>query len=230
MENSQSNKKVIIFGLALAFLVIALFTNGFGLFTGKAVGVDPAKLSIGSSPVLGNPNAKVTIYEFSDFSCPICAVVDGYNEAAILSIKSGDPNWEAPLPKIKEKYVATGKAKIVFKYFPGHGTARPAHLVANALNEQGLFWEFYEKAFANQADTGNIEKMKAIARGLGADMNKLEEALKTGKGEDPLREDISMGESIGILGTPSFIINGKKIEGPKSLNEFEKIIESELAK
>jgi protein-disulfide isomerase len=236
MENPQeqidikSNKKMLIIGATIAFLAIALFTNGFGLM-GFVVGPSGnILLEIGDSPVLGSANAPVTIYEFSDFSCPACSLAVGYNQEAIESIKSRNPEWEAPLPKIQETYVKEGKVKIVFKYFPGHGTAKPAHLVALALNEQGLFWQFAEKAFENQADTGNIEKMKALASELGADMNKVNTFLASGKGEDLLKKDIAMGKSEGIQGTPSFIVNGKLISGAESFSEFKKVIDAALSK
>ncbi|MEK6892988.1 MAG: thioredoxin domain-containing protein [Nanoarchaeota archaeon] len=226
--DTESNKKIIIIGIIIAFFAIALFTNGFGILGLIISPNENTLLEIGGSPVLGNTDAPVTIYEFSDFSCPACALAAGYNQEAIAALKSKDASWEAPLPKIKETYVQEGKVKIVFKYFPGHGTAKAAHLVALALSEQGLFWQFHDKAFENQADTGNIEKMRAIAQEIGANMKKLDEAIKFGKGEELLKKDIAMGKSAGIKGTPSFIINGKLISGAESFAEFKKVIDKEL--
>src|SRR3989344_7581290 len=145
-----SNKTLIITGIVVALLVVGLITNGFGLLTGGVI--QTSQLEIGNSPVLGNANAPVTIYEFSDFSCPYCAAAEGYNQPVISSLKARDSSWEAPFPKIVEEYVNTGKVKIVFKYSPGHGTGVPAHLIALALQEQNLFWKFHEEAFANQQD------------------------------------------------------------------------------
>lgn len=233
ISGKKSEKTIYIIGAIIIIAVIAIFTNGFGLFTSLAVSQDYSKLEIGNSPVLGNSNAPVTIYEFSDFSCPYCAAAAGYNDEAIFALTSQDASWQAPIPKIEEEYVKTGKVKIVFKYFPGHGAGKAAHLVSLALAEQdpSLFWKFHDLAFKNQVDTGNIDKMKSLAQQLGADMNKLESSLaSTSKYENQLKEDANMGRSISIKGTPTFIINGKLIEGAVSFTEFQKVIDNELAK
>src|SRR3989338_3895723 len=151
VDKRESNKALWISGIVIALLVIGLFTNGFGLLNKKDNKDGPyVKLEIGNSPVLGDANAPVTIYEFSDFSCPYCEATEGTNSQVISALQSRNPGWEAPVPLIKEKYVKTGKAKIIFKYFPGHGAAGAAHAVAFGLKEQNndLFWKFAEKAFA----------------------------------------------------------------------------------
>ncbi|MDP3882010.1 MAG: thioredoxin domain-containing protein [Nanoarchaeota archaeon] len=229
VEKNKSNKTTLIVGIIIIVLVLGLFTNGFGLFGGGKG--ETSQLEIGDSPVLGDLNAPVTIYEFSDFSCPYCAAASGYNDQLINSLKSRFPNWEAPLPNIKKEYVDSGKVKIVFKYYPGHGSGKPAHLVALALQEQELFWQFHEAAFENQEDTGDLTKMKELARQIGADMNQLESSLKNniGKYEGQLREDTQMGRKINVRGTPSFVIEGERIEGAASFSEFKKIIDRKLS-
>ena len=160
VNSKESNRALIVSGIVIFLVVAGLFTNGFWLFgpNGLLTGgvVSGATLSIGNSPVLGNDNAPVTIYEFSDFSCPFCAAAAGENQLAIENLKSRDSSWEAPLPSVIENYVKTGKAKIVFKYYPGHGLGENAQLVGLALNEQRLFWQFADKAFANQEKIGDL--------------------------------------------------------------------------
>jgi len=230
----QSNKMLIITGMALLVITIGLMTNGFGLFgpsspviTGSAIS-NPELLSIGSSPVLGDENAQITMYVFSDFSCPYCAAAAGFNQEAISYLKSSNPNWQAPIPNIIKDYVNNGKVKIVFKYFPGHGTAQAAHKVGFALNEQNLFWEFHDLAFQNQADTNDREKMKSLAQELSADMPKLNAYLDANKADAQIKEDIQLGKDLGLKGTPAFIINNRLISGAQSYSEFKKIIDSQL--
>lgn len=230
----KANKTLIIAGSMIAVLIVGLLTNGFGLFkngpTGGVIGTGFIPIEIKNSPVLGNANAPVTIYVFSDFSCPFCSAAAGLNPSLEAQLKSRDANWEAPIPAIIDKYVNTGKAKLVFKYTAGHGSGKSAHLVALALNEQNLFWKFHDLAFQNQADTNDIAKMKALARQAGADMNKLENDLKNNfkTYESMLAEDNDMGKANGVTGTPAFIINGRLLEGAQSFSSFKEVIEKEI--
>ena len=231
MENSQLNKKgsnKILFTsvIIIILFVFGLSTNWFGLSDNK----QEIKIETGNSPVLGNANAPVTIFEFSDFSCPYCAAADGKNEQVISYLKSKNPNWKAPIPLIIENYVNTGKARIVFKYAKGHGTGETAHIIAYCLDEQNLFWKFHDLAFANQENISNIAEMKKLAISAGANSALLEECINSEKYDSRLKEEDSLATSIGITGTPSFVINEKLISGAQSYEEFEKIIEQELKK
>ena len=190
------------------------------------------KVAINDARILGDVNAPVTFYVFSDFACRFCAAAAGYNEDAIASLKERTPRWKAPVPSIKEKYVDTGKVKLVFKYYPGHGGGNAAHLTGWCLNEQDskLFWKFHDRAFAQQADVGSMNAMKALAAELGSDAAKLDECLSSQRINARFQEDKSMGASNGVQGTPAFFINGKLITGAQSFDAFESIIERELKK
>jgi len=231
----NSNNALWITGLIVALIVAGIITNGFGLLNKNPIINNTAAnltLEIGNSPILGNTDAPITIYEFSDFSCPYCAAADGENPQVISALKSRDASWQAPLPLIIENYVKTGKAKIVFKYAQGHGAGLAALAVSYGLAEQSneLFWKFHTLAFANQADTGNIDKMKSLAQSLGADMNKLNSYLSSGKYEQRMKEDLAMAKENNVQGTPIFFINGQVIEGAESYSAFDKIIKQELAR
>lgn len=214
-------------------LIAALIAVIFFMPSSNNVPPQSEKLWIGNSPVLGDKNAPVIIYVFSDFSCPLCAAAEGENEYYMNALKSKMPGWEAPLPLIKEQYVKTGKAKLVFKYFPGHGAGIAAQAVALGMYEQNhsLFWEFAEKAFSNQSTNLNdLGKMKEWALELGANETALSDYLAAAKYEAQMKEDINMGLNNSIKGTPSFFINNKFIEGAQSFSIFAKAIDEELAK
>jgi protein-disulfide isomerase len=100
--------------------------------TGKPV-AGAVAVSIDDDPVLGNPNAPVTIVEFSDFQCPF---------------------WAETLPQLKEAYIDTGKAKLIYRDFPlaFHPGAEPAAQAANCANEQGKYWEMHDKIFGEQVN------------------------------------------------------------------------------
>jgi len=228
---SKKTKWVIPFVIIAAVISIILLLDCttftiFGICSGQT-----QSLSIGNSPVLGEENAPVTIYEFTDFSCPFCEAAEGANAYYENALKSKFPEWEAPVPLIKEKYVQTGKAKIVFKYFPGHGAAEAAHAVALGLQEQNpdLFWEFAEKAFTMPDDLNDINKMIDLAKTLGANESALSEYLSSERYQTQIDEDIAMAEANGVQGTPTFFINGEIVAGAQPFSVFEEIIEKELS-
>lgn len=210
----KSNLALIITGIVIAIILVGLFTNGFGLFsrgvTGSAVSNREA-LSIGSSPVLGNENSPLTIYIFSDFSCPACVYAS-----------------ETVVPQMIEDYVSTGKAKMVFKYFPGHGAGKAAHYVGYGLAEQGLFWQFHDLAFKNSQDTGDLVKMKSLAQEVGANMTQLNAFLDSNAAAQLMQQDIQMGRAIRVEGTPAFVIGDQMIFGVQQYSEFQRVINSQL--
>lgn len=227
VNKEEANKALYISGAVIALILIALFTNGFGLLNnaGGGGGNNGAfiPLSPGIAPVLGQADAPVTIYEFSDFSCSACKLASGVD---FLS----NPGYNAPVPGIKKNYVETGKAKFVFKYFPGHGTGSAAHLVGWCLDDQNLFWQYHDKAFDQQVSTGSTGKMKDIAETLGANMEQLDECLSSRKYNHLLQDDQAMGSSNGVRGTPAFFVNGQPVSGAVPYETIAATIESELAK
>ena len=230
VDQQEANKALWIAGGIIVLFVVALFTNGFGFLNEKPKQTEEnggtgefVKLEIGNAPTLGAVDAPVIIYEFSDFSCPVCAVAAG-------AADSGRDGWVAPLPALKEKYVDTDKVRIVFKYFPGHGTGNTAHLVGWCMNEQELFWEFHDAAFKEQGKVASISAMKSIAADVGADTEQLETCLSSKKYNALLSEDKAMGLSNGVEGTPTFFVNGKMLAGAQDFSVFEDLIEKELAK
>ena len=218
----QKTKWIITF-VIIAILAIILF---LWLNSGKTI-----ELSIGNSPVLGEENAPVTIYEFTDFSCPYCEAAEGANEQVVSFLQSKSPGWEAPVPLIKENYVKTGKAKIVFKYFPGHGAAEAAHAVSLGLNEQNpdLFWKFAEKTFTMPDDLNSLSKMMELAVSLGANETLLSDYISSREYQTQMDEDTAMGKANGIKGTPTFFINGEMVSGAQPFSVFEGIIEKKLS-
>ncbi len=220
--------------IAIALVVVLALAAIILLLLVPSINNNPqnSALQIGNSPILGDENAPVIIYEFTDFSCPFCAAAEGKNFEVINMLKSRISGWEAPVPLIKKNYVETGKVKLVFKYFPGHGTAVAAHAVALGLNEQNpeLFWKFAEIAFSSQStlNLNDLNKMKGIAIELGANKTKLEDYLASKAYELQMSDDIEMARANNVEGTPAFFINGEIISGAKSFSDFEEIIAKAL--
>lgn len=178
--------------------------------------------------VLGDNKAPITIIIYSDPSCPFCAAATGNNQEVIDYLKRNDPEWVAPLPKIKEDYVKSGKVKIVFRYFPGHGTGEVATKMMFCANEQNKFWDVHDKVFGNQNLLEDLEKLTGLVKETGVDISKIESCLNSGKYDSKLIRDTASGKSLEVKGTPAFFINGIKIEGAYPYSEFKKIIDQLL--
>ena len=222
--------------ILVAVLIVGafvFFTNNDSTGTGNVVaGNNGQKVSIevGDAPVIGSESAPVTIVEFSDFSCPFCAAVSGDNKELADYMKSRSPDWEPAVSNIMKDYVETGKVRFAAKYSMGHSGGHPAQLVSWCLNEQSLYWKFYPLAFANQNDVENLDKMKALAKGIGADMTKLQTCLDSGKYDDRFDKEQAEGQKAGVQGTPAFFVNGQLIEGAQPYSVFKQAIDAELAK
>jgi len=108
-----------------------------------------------------------------------------------------------------------------------HKDAPLAHLAAMAADEQGKFWEYHDKLFANQPKIQR-EFLLQYAREVGLDMKRFEQALASAKGQPKIDADIADANSLGTTGTPAFFINGHFVNGAKPFAEFAKVINAEL--
>ncbi len=189
------------------------------LLAGKKIPSDPprrprrpagrVKIKVGKAPVLGPKNAKVTIIEFSDFQCPFC-------RRAANTVKR--------LVKAYPK-----KVRLVFKHLPlgFHRHAFSAALAAMAAHEQGKFWEFHDKLFANNRSLGRANYIK-WAKELGLDVAKFTKALDSKKYKDYINADANLARRVGANGTPTFFINGKRLVGAQPYFRFKQMVDAEL--
>ncbi|MEW5741561.1 MAG: thioredoxin domain-containing protein [Myxococcota bacterium] len=163
------------------------------------------------SPAKGGKFAKVTIVEWSDFQCPFCSRV------------------VPTLKQIQDTYGDT--VKIVFRHqpLPFHNNAKIAAEASMAAHEQGKFWPYHDKLFANQQglDRASLER---YAQELGLDMGKFKAALDSGKFTKKVEEDSAQGMAVGANGTPTFFINGREFVGAQPFESFKAAIDAEIKK
>jgi protein-disulfide isomerase len=172
------------------------------------------------SPIIGNPDAPVTLIEFGDFQCEFCARFAKVTE-----------------PTINATYIQTGKANMVFKHFVTHGDdSITAAIASQCANEQGQFWKFYKTVYENQGPENsgwaNTENMKKFASQIpGLDKQKFDSCIDSQKYKSVVDNDMTLGVSLGMKGTPSFIIvknDGTKPEtllGAQPFPSFQSIID-----
>tara|TARA_Y100000310_G_scaffold345030_1_gene461292 strand:+ start:3769 stop:5034 length:1266 start_codon:yes stop_codon:yes gene_type:complete len=171
-------------------------------------------ISIDDDEIKGDPGAPVTLIEFSDYECPYCARFASQT-----------------LVQIDEKYIKTGKVRLVFRDFPlgTHRNAQKAAEAAECAGEQGKYYEYHDKLFENQKSL-SIDNFKAWAGDLDLDIEMFNECLDNSEQADEVKKDLQDGQIAGVSGTPAFFINGKFISGAQPFEVFERIIESELAR
>jgi len=172
----------------------------------------PVDISVDDDPMKGDPNAPVTIIEFSEFQCPFCKKY--IDETYFQIIKN---------------YVDTGKVRYVFRDFPlsFHEFARPAAMAAECAHEQGKFWEYHDLLFTNQAELSEAN-FKKWATELKLNTVQFNTCLDTEKYSDEVAADQAEGQSYGVSGTPAFFINGQIISGAQPYSVFQQAIEQAL--
>lgn len=150
-------------------------------------------ISTDDQPSKGNPNAAVTVVEFTDYQCPSCAKTQPLLEE--VAGEYGD------------------KVKLVARDFPldQHTYAAKAAEAAEAAREQGKYWEYVAVLFKNQ-DALQVEKLKEYATRLGLDRAKFDQSLDSGKFSDKVLRDLSEGSKLGVNSTPTVFINGKRVK------------------
>ncbi|HLJ16058.1 MAG TPA: thioredoxin domain-containing protein [Bryobacteraceae bacterium] len=170
---------------------------------------DPVKISIAGAPSKGPSNARVTLVEFSDFECPYCSKAI-HEIDAILKAYPKD-------------------VRLVYKEYPldMHPHARLAAQAALAANAQGKFWEMHDKLFANFR---NLSRANMIewAKEIGLDTARFTADLDSGKYKAAVQKDVSEGDSLGIAGTPTIFVNGRRYNGRIALASMKPILEQQL--
>ena len=187
--------------------------------------VEPVRISIGNDPIIGNPDAPITIIEFSDFQCPFCARFHTQT-----------------LPLILEEYIEQGKVKLVFKEFPIqsiHPNALPASIAAECANDQNKFREMHDMLFEKQNDWNKLETVDALsmfsqyASGIQLDEELFDSCLTSGKHISEIKKDLDEGREYGVSGTPGFFVGNDQIgfvelKGAQPFESFKKIIDAQL--
>jgi protein-disulfide isomerase len=177
----------------------------------------PVKLNVENQPSFGPADAAVTIVEFGDLQCPSCRA-------------------EAPILRELIPALYDNRIRIVFKDFPLetiHPWARSASIAGRCVFRQKkeAFWKFYDWDYDNQ-DEITLDTLKpkvlAWAAGNGVNAADLERCIDSKATDAEVAQNISEGRALGVRGTPTVFVNGRKAvtgQGPG----LQQMIDSELA-
>ena len=177
-----------IFAITGIILTIAMI-----VMTKPAKPVSKEILTANAMRTLGSKDAPVWLVEFSDFQCPACA------------------QFYPAVKQLTEKY----KDSLYFVYrnypIPSHQMALPAARAAEAAANQGKYWEMHDALFVGQAEL-NESFITAKATELGLDMDRFNTDKQSSIVQNSIDADVLLGESIGVNATPTFYLNGKKLQ------------------
>jgi len=170
-------------------------------------------LERGPGPAKGNPDAPVTIVEFSDFQCTYCRKF-----------------WRETLPRIEEKYIRPGKVRFVYRHLAVLGPPSvQAAIAADCAHDQGKFWPYHDRIFSAAGlfslTAGNLKRYAEEQR---LDAAKFGACLDSEQQRENVERETIIGRTIGMSGTPSFLINGGRLIGAQPYEVFDQIIETML--
>ncbi|MCV0392293.1 MAG: DsbA family protein [Nitrosopumilus sp.] len=173
-----------------------------------------SKLIENGSPILGDSNAPITILEWGDYQCTFCYKFH-----------------QNTLDMINEKYIKTGKVKLVFKDFPLNGPdSLLAAQAAYCANDQDKYWQYHDELYKNWGGerTGWVtrDSLNSFAISVNLDLVEFNKCLDERKYENKVNSLYEFGREVGIDATPSFLVFNDnkiiKIRGNQPLEVFHK--------
>lgn len=195
------------------WVAIVIIVAGVGWLIFYSTNRQPTNVLPDNDPTEGAANPKLTITEFSDFSCPAC-------QLAAVSIKEAVSAY-------------ADKVQLVYNNFNiGHQWSEKSAEAGECAFKLGKFWEFYDLVFQKQdewADASDaIDKFKSYAKEVGLDENQFNSCLDSGETEDKVAYDMKEGQAKKIVSTPTFFIGDQMVVGARSAEEFKSLIEEAL--
>lgn len=199
--------------LFISIIFLSDFSGNFGATVGGGAKKNPDNISgenqsafLEGAPVKGSKNAPVQVVEFADFQCPFCR-----EAAGVLT---------GVFAKFPEDIY------LQYRHFPierEHPFAVVAAEASMCANFQGKFWEYHDILFQNQGDL-SPSALNGYARNIGLDMTAFAQCVKERVAAPLAQKDFNDGLALGVKATPTFFINGRKIEGVLPAKMWEQLI------
>ena len=163
------------------------------------------------APSLGPASAPITIVEFTDYQCPYCHRAQGTVDEILA--KYGD------------------KVRFIHQDFPldSHPRAIFASRAARCAGDQGKYWEYHRGLLSEPSDFSDADLVKRAA-GLSLATAEFKTCVDSKKHDEVIRAAQKAGSALGVSGTPAFFVNGRVLSGARPREQFEQIIDQELAR
>lgn len=167
--------------------------------------------------VKGDATASATLLEYADYQCPACAA------------------YSSVVQKLEESY--GGNLRVVYRHFPLreiHQNAMTSARTAEAAGRQGKFWEMSSLLYSKQSEwstsSNAFDIFKTYVQQLGLNIDQFTKDYNDSSLIAKINQDRASGEKLGIEGTPTFFLNGQKLNKPRSFEDFKKLIDEQIAK
>ena len=208
----MSDKKIIISAVILAaLLIVGGWYYSKNRLPTASISQPPAEKKTTSQTItglsIGDPDAPVTIEEYTNFLCPACA-----NFA------------NNTMPQIKENYIKKGQVKMVIYIFPPFELAK----AALCAEEQQKFVAYHDYLFSHQRQISQEKDIKDFALNAGLNEQEFNACYSSNKYDEKSSQWFEEGKAKGVDATPTFFINGQKLVGAQPFEEFGKIIDEKL--
>ncbi len=191
---------------AIVFVTIVFLFGGIFLLaknqasdSGEVKSAEVVNIDYSKGQKIGSDSAKVRLVEFSDFQCPACLA------------------WESTIRQILG--AKHENFQFIYRYFPLtqiHKNSMAASVFSQFAAENGKFWEIHNKLFDTQSQWQDLadpaDFFSGLAKEVGLDDSQVKEALKNQQLKDVITADANEGESLGVDSTPTFFLNGHKLD------------------
>lgn len=222
-DSLYPDKKYNTIMLKQILKIILVVAVAGAIFSVWKFGSQPAGPSTPSEPlsiasgdwVKGGAESKAVLIEYSDFQCPACGV------------------YHSVVKQLTEEFGDT--IQFAYRHFPLrqiHKNANLAAQAAEAAGVQGKFWEMHDMIFENQKEWS--EKRNAeetfieYGKILGLNIEQFKAGIKSKEIKEKIEDNYQSGLSLKIKGTPTFFLNGEKLNNPRTYEEFKKLIEESI--
>jgi protein-disulfide isomerase len=215
----NGNKKLlmgsIVGGIVLVVFLFVIYAATNGSST-KPVTVDEAKAIRSDDHIRWSPDKKVILTEYGDFQCPACGAFHELIQNQIEKPAKGEPDL-------------TKKITFVFRNYPltqVHQNAIAGAQAVEAAGLQGKYWEMYDEVYNSQqgwSDSKNVlDNFVGYAKDLKLDIDKFKSDYSSQAVKDRIQKDIDSGDRVTIRATPTFFLNGVKMENYNTFDDFKK--------
>ncbi len=200
----MKRRQILLGSLAVTALAVPLVGGLAGSAWAQSAEIFP------DDRMLGAADAPLTIIEYSSLTCPHCAALHG-----------------DALPRIKETWIADGRARLVYRHYPLDGLALRAAAVANCIDGDRYF-AFLDLLFQNQDRWARaedpVQALGQMARLAGMSQGQFESCVGDEAEMDKILARAQHGsKTFGVESTPTMIVNGRKVEGARSFEEYDEL-------
>ena len=223
MQRQQQRQRLMVIGLIVLGAALVVFAVVLPQIrpVDEIIPITPAALPNPDGLSVGDANAPVTIDVFEDFQCPACKSFTENTETLVI-----------------QNLVASGKARYVFHNYSfldgdGAGSSGESDQAANAsmcANEQGKFWEMHSSLYANwngeNQGAFSDRRLQAMAESLGLDMNSFNACFNANKYQADIQADFDLGQEMGVSGTPTVFVNGRRVGQPGKVASYQEIVQA----